>query len=175
MAFRTFKYFSIAAGGTVQALVGTASTAAVAAGSNVSIPVSDSSMFLKGDYAAVDTGANQERPRVTSVPDGTHVVVDNLSAGHASGVSVRPSLMVNSVYVQSNDGNTGALFVGNNPALVKATGVGVLKKVLFVAANSIPPDFSTADLGGFSNPVDLADFWIDGTTSDKYLPSVTVV
>jgi len=68
----------------------TTTTAAVAAGSNVSIAVKASSGFPIGQAAIIDTAANQEQFNVTAVPDATHIVANNLSKSHASGSAVQP-------------------------------------------------------------------------------------
>lgn len=177
MAIRTFKNFSIVSGGNPQPLVGTTMTAAIVAGvAPQLIPVADSSMFAAGDWAYLDTpGASEERVLVLSVPDSTHINVPNVTKAHASGSLVRSGILCNSVYVQSLDGNSAALYVGNSPSLVKATGVFVMKKIQFIAANGVIPDGTFgASLGAGMNGEDLGAYWIDGTTSDKYLPSANV-
>jgi hypothetical protein len=185
MSQRAFKYFSIVAGGTPQPLVGTKLTAAVApapatgfqpAGSPdtpVSIPVSDSSMFLNGDRVILDVPSSgvEENVKVFSVPDSTHIQVSGIAHVHASGTYVRLAVLINSVYVQALDGNAGALYIGTQATMVKATGVFVIKKFQLVAASVEPNEFSSTR-SGLANADDLGSLWIDGTTGDSYLPSI---
>src|SRR5277367_3283863 len=124
MSQRAFKYFSIAAGGTPQPLVGTTLTAAVVPPSNVKdpataltlLPVVDSSMFLNGDWMMLDsTGApGEERVQVFSVPNGTSIQVKGMLQPHASGAFVRLAVLTNSLYIQTLDGNTGAIYIGTS-------------------------------------------------------------
>jgi hypothetical protein len=67
----------------------TTTTADIAAGSNVSIPVTTSDGLQPGQEAIIDTGGNWEPFNVTAVPDATHVVADALGKGHTSGSAVR--------------------------------------------------------------------------------------
>lgn len=170
---RTFKYVSLTTNGTPQPVFGTTLTAAVSPGSQVSVPVTDSSLFLKGDIVNFDVGANEERAMVASVPDSTHIVV-NLTLAHANGTYVRLSGAVSAVYIQTADGNTSPIFIGNKSTMVKATGVGCIAKLVQVAAGNSPVDFSST-IGGFPGPLSYGEFWMDGTTNgDKILPSVSV-
>lgn len=183
MSQRTFKYFSIVAGGTPQPLVGTTLTAAVnaptGAGSTLALAdiltvltVADTSMFLNGDYAMLDsTGANEERVQVFQVLTGNTMSVKGMLKNHANGAYVRLAALANSTYVQGLDANAGALYIGTSSALVKATGVFVIAKLQTVAAGVQPIEFSSTR-SGLANCDDLGQLWIDGTTGDKYLPSI---
>lgn len=79
--------------GTVQGF-STTMTAAVLAGNNVSpacnvsVAVSDSSGFQTGQLAALDVAPNQEQVKIVAIPDATHIVADQLSKNHPSGVVV---------------------------------------------------------------------------------------
>jgi hypothetical protein len=182
---RTTKYIALTAGGNPQPVFGTTTTAAVgptstpgtgqnaATNNTVSIPVTDSSIFLKGDQVNVDVGANEERTTVYSVPDGTHIVVASLANTHASGIYVRLSGSCGVVYIQTQDGNTGAIYIGNKYSMVKATGVSCIVKLQPVAVGVQPVEFNTT-IGGFLGPLSLGEFWFDGTTGDKILPSISV-
>lgn len=183
MSERAFKYFTITAGGTPQPLVGTTLSAAVvapvASGSQLAVsdqlttlPVVDSSMFLKGDYAMLDSvGALEERVRVFAVIDATHIQVIGMQFNHANGAFVRLAVLANSIYVQTKDGNVGAIFIGLSSAMVKATGVQVVAKLQQVGAGVQPTEFSTTR-SGLGNCDDLGQLWVDGTTADSYLPSI---
>jgi hypothetical protein len=181
MSQRTFKYFSIGTGGTPQPLVGTTLTAAVAPPINVpdptvaltTLPVADSSMFLNGDWMMLDaTGlAAEERVLVFRVLSSTSIQVKGMLSSHASGAWVRLATLMNSLYVQSLDGNSGALYVGTSSAMVKATGVWTIAKMVAVASGTQPVELDSTR-SGLANPDDLGQLWIDGTTGDKYLPSI---
>ena len=186
----TFKKYTVAAAGTPQPLVGTTLTAATPASPNgaITVAVADSSPWdLYGEgfsakfnvpvYAVFGKlGANEERVPVLQVVDSTHITVAYLNLTHASGDYVRLGAAVNSVYVQSADGNTGNfLYIGNSPSMVKASMTYVIAKLAKVATGSQPTEFSdTRTFGG--NPSDAANWWIDAdTTGDGYSPSFGVV
>jgi len=183
VANRTFKKFTIQAGGTPQPLVGTwvtASTGPSAADFQgetlANIPVNDSSMFKQGDYALFQTVTLTvpELVRVQKVPDSTHITVRglvNVRTGGAFGTGdfVSLSLPINRPYIQSTPGNAALLYVGT-AGIVKATFANVIATLQFVSAGTQPLEFVdgrnyTAD------PMQASDLWIDGTTSDGYLPS----
>src|SRR6185437_3074586 len=123
---RTFSLRTITAGGTPQPLIGTTISAPVGpftsgpSSPSISVPVVDSSIFLVGDRVIVQTvtATKAESCKVVSIPDGTHIAVDNLANARVSGDVVSLALPVNSVYVQCNPGNTGAIFIGTAPNMV---------------------------------------------------------
>lgn len=178
MANRTFKKFTIAAGGTPQPLVGTTLSAAILANpGQQSIPVADSSIFLQGDTIILDVNSGapniEEMTRVDSVVDGTHIKVTGLQFNHAINAFVRSALKINSVYVQLTPGNLGLFFIGTQ-GLVKGTFAKVIATVLNTAAGVQPLDFSDARTFG-PNTSQAGDFWVDGTTGDGYLPSFGII
>jgi len=184
---RTFKKYTIQAGGTPQPVVGTwltATTAPTAADPEGEIltnfPVNDSSMFQPGDYAqfikanltAIELG------RVQKVPDGTHITVRGIAqtrVGGAFGTGdfVALALPANKTYIQSTPGNTGLLFLGTI-GLVKATFANVIETLQNIVGGTQPTDYSDARYYS-ADPVNIADLWIDGSTGDGYLPSYGVV
>lgn len=183
---RTFKYISLTASGTPQPVFGTKTTAAIApAGASgsqensnqnaqVSVPVADSSIFLAGDIVNVDVAANEEKTTVASIPDGTHVVLSALALNHASGIFVRLSVPIAQVYVQTKDGNTGAIYIGNKYNLVRATGAFIIAKLEPVTAGVQPIELNSG-ISGFVG-LNSGELWFDGdTTGDKILPSFSVV
>jgi hypothetical protein len=138
--------------------------------------VADSSIFQAGDYAVFDTPAStlEERQLVQSVPDATHIKVSALKSNHANGSIVRLGTTYNSVYIQPKDGNTGAIFIGNSAAMVKATGAFVIIKLQAVGAGVQPID-TTIQGSGAINSASISELWVDGTTADQYLPSFGVI
>lgn len=183
---RTFKLYSIAAAGTPQPLLGTNLSASVvpslnSANQQVSCPVADSSMFTVGDYVLFQTpaGSNQERVPVVKIPDGTHITVAFLGSAHTGGVAgtgdwVSLALPVNSIYVQCNPGNGGAIFLGTSPAMVKATGAFCFVQLVQTAAGVQPVDFNTNQSRSV-NIDNTSQVFVDGTTADKYLPSIWLI
>ena len=141
MANRAFKYYTIQAGGTPQPVIGTYLTAAVTASqaaaatsvggdyhNPVTLTVADSSMFVGSTWAnLVDPSTYAvERVTVNSVPDATHVIVQGLQHAHpggayGTGAWVALGDFAQSLYIQGLDGNTGALYVGVAPQMVKAS------------------------------------------------------
>jgi hypothetical protein len=191
MANRAFKYLTIQAGGTPQPVVGSYLTAPLTQGqvdasmaysdnvqSPVTLTVDDSSVFQKGDYVNVvdPTTFATERGQVYSVPDATHIKVYGLKSPHPGGAYGTGAWVANgsfaqSVYIQAKDGNTGALYIGTQPQMVKASGAFVISVLQLVAAGSQPYEFSTSRQG-LANAETLSQYWIDGTTGDSYLPSI---
>lgn len=171
---RAFKQFSIVAGGTPQPLVGTTlTTATLPTTASTSVAVADSSMFKQGDYAVFGSIANgdEERHIVRAIVDGTHIRVNQLDKAHVNGSYVRNSIAINSVYVQRDLTGAGLLYIGAQ-GIVKATFANVVA-TLFNSATGQPIDFGDSR-GDSTDAGDAGDFWIDGTTGDKYLPSFGV-
>lgn len=191
---RSFKYFTIQAGGTPQPLVGSYLTAAVTAAQvaaanvngNIMVPialaVADSSMFKQGDYlSVVDPGTYaMERVIVTSVPAGGNQVVvtglQNTHPGGAYGVGAWVALasLAQGIYLQGKDGNAGTLYLGTSPQMVTATGTYMMTQLKTAAAGSQPNQFATS-LQGPANTEAVNEYWIDGTTGDSYLASIGVL
>lgn len=69
----------------------TYTTASIAAGNSVSIPVKNSANFTVGRTLVVDTVAStvQEFSVITSIPDATHIVVNAIANSHSSGIIVQ--------------------------------------------------------------------------------------
>lgn len=171
---RAFKQLSIVLGGTPQPLVFTTLTAAtLVATDSVSVAVADSSIFRQGEYAVfgqVSTN-DEERHLVRKIVDGTHIRVNSLAIAHANGAYVRSGVALNSLYVQRDLTGLGLLYIGAQ-GLVKATFANVVA-TLFNSTTGQPIDFGDSR-GDSTNAGDASDWWIDGTTGDKYLPSFGV-
>jgi hypothetical protein len=173
----SFKYFTIRSGGHPQPLVGALVAVAVTAGSNKNIQVDDSSMFAIGNPVQIMEydGTLLETCKVTLVPDGAHVTVASVANNHAGGVIGTGAWVVlaqhiQSTYVQTKDGNTGAIFLGTSVAMVTGTFARCVSKLMQVASGSQPTDFSDSR-GGPCNIDNAASWWVDGTTGDSYAPS----
>ncbi len=176
---RTFKYFTVVAGGTPQPLVGTTTNAAVAANTDLDTPftivVLDSSMFLKGDWVVIGKpSSGSDRLWVQSVTDSTHIKVKGQCAAYPTATYIRLSNLLQSTFVQTKDGNAGTIFIGTQDNMVTATGVFVCAELTKVAAGIQPIEFHDGRFGPV-NADDMGQFWVDGTTGDSYLPSFGVV
>lgn len=179
---RAFKKYTIVAGGTPQPLIGTTLGAATGPSgtdqngdpSNVNVLVADSSMFRGGDWAVIGTtaGGDEERVFVQKVPDATHITVKGMAKAHLNGAFVRLGIQAQSVYVQTIQGNAAAIYIGTQ-ALVKATLANVLAVLYFFAAPTQPVDW-TDPTRSTPDGTETSDFWVDGTTGDGYLPSLTI-
>lgn len=192
MANFAFKYFTIQAGGTPQPVIGTHLTAAVTQqvvsyanqrelNNPIPLTVADSSMFVGFTWLnVIDPGTfATERAMILSVPSSTMVIVQGLKNPHPGGAVgtgswVALGAFAQSLYIQGLDGNTGALFIGVSPQMVKATGAFVLAKIQQVTAGSQPFEFSTSRQG-LADAETVSQYWIDGTTGDSYLPSIGAV
>lgn len=172
---RAFKQFSIVAGGTPQPLVGTTLGAAtLVSATPQSVLVADSSMFKQGDWAVIGTVAvgDEERQLVTKVVDATHIKVNQLEKAHANGAYVRSGILINSVYVQRDVSSAGGLLYIGAQGIVKATFANVVA-TLFNSTTGQPIDFGDSR-GDSTDAGSAGDWFIDGTTGDKYLPSFGV-
>ncbi len=176
MAIRTFKKFTVASGGTPQPAVGTTILDPVGPNSNTDVAftvrVADSTVFNAGtDWAIIGKpSTGQERLFVMGVVDSTHIFVKGvLKNSYLSGAYIRPSFSINSTFIQTIVGNSAALYVGNTNAMVISTLAFVVAVLNNVVAGQ-PTQFTDGRFG-FYNADDCAQWWIDGTTSDGYLPS----
>ena len=187
MGVVAFKKYTITAGGTPQPLVGTTLSAATVAnpGVAVKIAVADASVFdvhmlgtatayNPGCYATVDVGSVEEMVRVLQINDSTHITVDGLKNAHASGVYIRLNMPINSTYIQTINANAAGIYIGRSPNMVKASFLFCVSILQAVGAGLQPVDFSDGRFNSF-NPGNAADWWVDGTTGDGYLPSFGVV
>lgn len=68
--------------------VQTTTTAPTSPGTAVSVPVVSSAGFTVGDEVIIDPGSGQEIACVLSIPDSTHVELDDLGLAHNSGVAL---------------------------------------------------------------------------------------
>lgn len=180
---RAFKYVSLVAAGTPQPLFGSTTSAIVGqvgteTTSLQSIPVADSSWFNPGDYFILNpensTLSMRETLQVISVPDSTHIKTQNVQFTHASGVYVQLAIPCLSVFVQIKTGNTSPIFIGNNYAMAKSTGVFCLVELYQNAAGQ-PVNWADPQYGSV-NGMKSDDYWFDGTTNgDSLLPSLTVL
>lgn len=185
MATRAFKTYTVTSTGVPQPVIGTTTTSAITAtgtsaqgqgATYVTIPVTDSSMFAIGDYAAIDNNSNttthvRERCRVMAVPNSTHITVEQLAYNHLSGCYVALGKAISVIYLQCLNGNAAALTLGT--CGMNLTGnVNVIGAVGPSSLAGPPYDFTWPPGGGLNlNGVDTSDFWITGTTGDGWLVS----
>jgi hypothetical protein len=184
---RTFKKFTIAAGGTPQPLIGTTTTAAVGptaypqgqVGSSaiLVIPVTDGSMFYAGCYAVIGKPSSGEERLYVSVVSGNNVTVQipqgGITGTYGSGAYIRLGQAMNSTYVQTISGNAGSIYIGTRDTLSKTTLAYVV--ALLTAVSSGQPTEYRDGRSGLQNADDISQYWVDGTTSDGYLPTIGIV
>lgn len=181
---RTFLKYTITTTNTAQPLIGTTTTAATGPGGTdpngdpavVEVPVTSSAMFLNGDWVIIGSAANsdEERVRVQSVPDSTHIVLKGMAKTHLTSSFVRLAVFCAQVYVQTTAGNTGNIYIGTQ-GLTVSTYANVIAELVPVAATAVQPvDFSDPYYVG-QDPGDVGEYWITGTGGDGYLPTVTIV
>lgn len=196
MSVKAFKYFAIQLGGTPQPVYGTWLTAAITPAmvsyanvggvsgndNQLTISVNDSTPFLGAQYAVIvdPTTFNSERVLVINPPPNSTSIniqgVQNTHPGGAYGTGSWVAVGDNAqtVYVQAMEANTGPLYIGTKPQMVKTGGIFVIAKILQLAAGTQPNDFSSSR-GGPVDTEPLSNYWIDGTTGDQYLPSAGLV
>ena len=179
------KYLSIIAGGTPQPLIGTKTSAAIAAAFTPNqlqtVAVTDSSIFDPGDTAWVDLNARAEFITIQAVGNNTITAV--FAESHASGVYVTLALKITNFFVQAKEGNSGllSLFYAPNQFKALATygrsslapaastmtcGLMTIEKV----SAGTQPYYGVAANNYGGNPDNSAFLWIDGQTSDQFLP-----
>lgn len=189
MSLRAFKEFTIVAGGTPQPLVGTTITAAVGPvayptgvpGPNalLSLTVADNSMFGPGDWGILGKpSTGEQRLQIMSISSTTIVKVlvpypGGITGTYLSGAYFRLGNAINSVFIQTIVGNSGAIYVGTKDTMAKA-GYVFCVAVLEPVSSGQPTDFSD-DRSAALDPDDIGQLWVDGTTSDGYLPSYGVI
>jgi hypothetical protein len=168
MPIRTFKQYVIATGGTPQPLIGTLLNGAVTASPVAqSVLVDDSSMFRVGDRAMIGrTTSGQELVDITAIANSTHITAIFTQA-HADNSNVALLLECSAFFIQVSGDNSGNIYLGTD-GLVKTGDVHVILEI----GGSITM-FSSANIFG-ANPENVVDYWVDGTTNDVYLPSVTI-
>lgn len=190
---RSFKKFTIVAGGTPQPLIGTTLTAAVGpvakpgdfvgASGQFTLPIADSSIFLPGDWLVLGKpSTGEERFQVLSVPTTTSVVILiptttpnwGIKNTYASGSYVRLGSVTNSTYIQTTQANAGPIYVGTKDTMVKATQAFCVALLYNQASPIQPIDFHDGR-SGLANCETIGQIWVDGTTGDGYLPSMGVM
>jgi hypothetical protein len=153
--------------------MGTFTTSAVLANNPgpQTLGLTDASQFLVGDKARIDLGvAGDEIVQILTISANNITAI--FQNAHASGVSFALHKPCTSIYVQTLDGNTGAIYIGTSKNMVRATGVGVIVKLQPVSSGVQPVDFNTANNYG-ANAYSPDIFFVDGdNTGDKYLPSI---
>jgi hypothetical protein len=186
---RPSKFFTIIAGGTPQPLIGTKTTAAVGPVNQPTgiigsqgiyvIPVLDASMFLAKDWALIGAPSTGEERLLIMSKSGNNVTVlvptpSGIVSAYASGAYFRLANAINSTYIQTTQGNTGAIYVGTRDNMVKATGASVIALLYPFAAPTQPTEYRDGR-SGLQNADDIGQYWVDGTTGDGYLPSYGAV
>ena len=182
-------YRTIAASTTPQPLIGTTTTAAIAAAFTPqqlqTVAVTDSSIFDPGDTAWVDVNAKAEFITIQAVGNNTITAV--FLKNHNSGVYVTLALKFTNFFVQAKEGNSGALSLFYAPNQFKALTTygrsslaptastmtcGLM--VLETTGSGTQPIFGQAANNYGGNPDNSCFLWIAGTADDEYLPWIDV-
>jgi hypothetical protein len=116
---------------TTDNMVNTTTTAVIAAGSNVNIPVVSSARMYVGQYLSFNS-AGTLGATVSAVPDPTHVTVATLTFGSAAGLAVRAHVVyadeiVDECVVRTNSINPTQLT--SVTALVQSPALDLLDEV----------------------------------------------
>lgn len=197
MPFRTFAEFALQSSSVPQPLVGSWITAGIGAASKVPINVTlgtqtvspnvdATAVFKAGEHALLvdPAGTNVEDVAITAILSADRVTIGlqnqtNVATrfAHASGVFgtgcfILPHILFNNLYVQPEDGNTGALYVGN--AFNMTATFRRIVKLWFVGTGAQPVDFGST-MGMAGNPFDLSELWALGTSGDKYTVALPVL
>lgn len=197
MAIRSFAGVQALAG-TAQPVFGTTATAAFQpppdqfAGGNgpgtnqtqVSIPVTSSSGFEPGDQVAIGPAAAFHQGSTTvanradvgtikSIPDSTHIVVQGLTKGHASGEFVVLNEIVGNVHIIPVV-TTAVAYIGTS-STVAAADASVIDVLPIVAAGAAPGYVHDSESIGGSQPMTTTSYWIIGTATNTFLARFTQV
>ena len=126
----------------------TVTTAAVASGNNVSLPVANSTGFQSGQPALLDSGANQEQFKVTAIPDATHIIAATIAKAHASGVTVQFEPLMNAAAgTGATTKTTAATTAGNNVSLPVSDSTGFQTgQVALIDANPNQEQFTVVSI-----------------------------
>jgi hypothetical protein len=196
MAFRTFSVMAAQSSTVPQPLIGSWITAGIGAASanpftvtlgaqTVSPNVDATSIFNFGDHALLvdPAGTNVEDVMISSVLNNTVTIgVQNQTSvatrfAHASGIFgtgcfIILHSLVNSLYLQMQDGSTGPDYLGN--AFNMTAIFRRIVKMKGIASGAQPIDY-TATLNFFGNPIDISELWLLGVATDQYNASLSIV
>jgi hypothetical protein len=202
MAFRTFATFKIQ-GATPQPLVGSWVSAGLGNPVNSPIVLTLGTMtsagndaaqvFKAGDHALLVNvdGTNSEDVTVSAVLNNTLTLgyKTNLGTGtggrspvteyvHASGVAgtgtwIIPQVQANNLFVDLEDGGTGAwLYIGN--AYNMSATFRRIVKLAKTSSGAMPFNYGASE-SFFGNPFSSSELWTLGTANDLYNVSFCVV
>jgi hypothetical protein len=181
VAKRTFQYVQVVAAGTPQPVFGSTLTAAVTPNRNLrddltTVTVAASLWWNPGDYILIDPlGTNPETlGPIEGIPDATHVVVPGLRFPHPSGAFVQLSARCYSVFVQTRVGNSGLIYIGSSGLMNTTTGRYCIAALSPVTGTSLPT-FLSDMVYGLANVESPSAYWMDGSTGDAVLPSLSVM
>ena len=197
MAIRPFAGIQTISG-TAQPVFGTTCTAAFqpppdqflggnGPGTNqtqVEIPVTSSKGFRVGDQVAIGPAAafvqgtasvaNQaDVGTIKQIVDATHILVQGLIKGHASGEFVVLDEVCGNVHIIPVT-TAAVAYIGNSSA-VSSTDESVFDVLPIVAAGAAPGYVHDSESIGISQPMTTTSYWIIGTAADKFLARFTQV
>ena len=168
---RTVPQQTITTTNTPQPLFSTTLTASIPGSSSPqSIAVTSSVGFKVRDRINLSSGTvRSEDVEILAIADSTHITAVALKP-HTNGDFVSLYFPLSNLYVQTVSGNSGSLFVGNSPLMTAA--LWLIAELTKVTAGSQPTDFYDAQIFG-ANPGSLIEYWVYGTSTDKYTVSLS--
>lgn len=141
---------------------------------SVTVQVASTRGFIVGDPVIVrpttiDATHPSEVGFVTKIVDATHMNIANLTLSHASGQWVINNSMVGRIVIQADTANTALLLLGDESTVAAADPALIYNIGAPASATVTPPEYVLgSDLQ--NNCINLGQFWITGTTGQKYLP-----
>lgn len=149
-----------------QVQVQVASTTGFRVGDQVAIGAA-SAFAVGGATTLADVGT------IKSVVDGTHLLVQGLIKGHASGEFCVLNEEVGNVHIIPV-ATTAVVYIGTAPT-VAAADPSVIDILPIVAAASAPTYAHDSESIGGSQPLNTAQYWMIGTAADKVCARFTQV
>jgi hypothetical protein len=130
-------------------------------------------------------GANGENCRISAVSGNTVTLgpqnddqnwvtrYPHVAGAFATGTFISLGIDVNNVYVQTEDGNTGAWFyIGSQYNFTAA--FGRISKLAKVVAGVQPYSYSASE-NFFGAPFRASELWVLGTAGDQWTPTLGVL
>ena len=140
----------------------------------VTLAVVTSVPFRVGDPilvrpATIDATHPQEAATVSAIVDGTHITVVGLTVSHASGQFVINNSNVARLVVQADSANTHLLYLGND-STVGASATSLIYVIGSPSSAIVQPAEYALNDSIVECPIALGQFWITGTSGEKFLP-----
>ena len=158
-------------------------TGQLGAGSNPSsarINLSGAYQFRGGDHVVIGA-SNSFTQGTTTPPDGGTIqevlsasdyVVTGLNRKHAAGEYVILALPCSQIQIQTPAANTGSAYLAED----NTAGVNSPTLIAEIPKSSLLPSYTLPQgAGGNINAVETQKLWLDGTSGDKFTPSLLTI